>query len=744
MTAAFLDFKYLYLNLVAGIASTLLVVAILLFLLPQSVSAATVSVTLPNGGECLTVGVSYDVTSSFDSDHVALYYKTDGNQPTHLDSSLIKHPFKNPPYGWTPDSGDITETGRMWVEGHLVNHTTTGDWDDSDANFAVRANCSEGGGGSVGGTGGARAYRPEIAITAPLKGDVFGTIVPIIYEATDENDAFEQEWLGLGSFPVSLYYVVGRDVRKRNFIESGLTATGTYNWKSDGLPERDGYRIIVKAIDNIGEIGEAVSPTFSIDYAIPSIDVYTTGAVVRWQADNSVYSFIEYGTTSKSYTLTTLSTYPNITIEQYALLQNLTASTTYYFRTVTGATLDEKIRSLEFTFTTLTPENATRPTSPDGVFGASGETTALLSWRLPTDVNYLETIIVQKTNRFAKHVKDGNQINISTSTLPYYRDSVLKPDTKYYYSIFHININGDVSLPAEVLLTTQTGIEELPPPILGENNSTLPRILSPSIVAGESSAVIRWKNPDSPNFVGVHIVRNDESLPGNPFDGETVFRGRAESTIDSGLATGTPYFYGLFAFDWKNLFSPAAFISVKTVIPFVPLVVETATTTATTTLSILVLATTSTTTNIVSEESTISTDIKAITIQTLIDGISQEIEVLLGKIEKAALQTRLGTRGEVHTIHIDTDGFSPQNLTIASGDTILWINDGLEFTWPASDLHPTHSLHPTTGGCSHSGFDTCRGLKVGDEFSFTFIELGAFGYHDHTFPAFTGKIIVTE
>ena len=759
MTAAFLGFKHLYLNLARWTAPALLVVVIFLFLLPQSVSAGAVSITLPNGGECLTVGVSYDVTASFDTNHSAIYYKNDGTQPIHLDSSLIKHPLRKLFYKWTPGSGDISETGRIWIEGHLTNHASTGDWDVSDADFAVRGNCGGDGGGDGGGIsggGGPAAYHPEVAITAPLRGDVFGTIVPITYEATDKNDEFERAWLGLSNSSVSIYYIVGSDIRRRNFIVGGLTATGTYNWNAEGLPEGDDYRVIVRAVDNVGEKGEAVSPAFSIDYAVPSIDVYATGAVIRWQTDNSAYSFVEHGTTSKEYTSTTLSSYPNLAIEQYALLQNLTASTTYYFRTVIGATLDEKIRSLEYSFTTLVPENTTRPIPPNGVFGAGGETTALLSWRLPTDVNYLETVIVRRIDRFAKHVKDGNEINISTSTLPYYRDSALKLDTKYYYSVFHINTNRDISLPVAISITTKRGVEELPLPMGGENTSTLSRIHSPSVVAGESSVMIRWTNPDNQNFVGVHIVRNDESLPGNPFDGDTVFRGRTESTIDSGLISDTAYFYGLFAFDWENLFSPAAFISAKTTIPFVPLVIGVATTTATTTPSILVSATNSpsqifeenlggqATEGMDSEELAISTNIKAITIQNLIDGVNTEIQKLMDKIEKMSLQTKLNVKGEVHTIRIDTDGFSPQNITIASGDTILWINDGLEFAWPASDLHPTHSLHPTTGGCSHSGFDVCRGMKIGEEFSFTFNEPGAFGYHDHTFPAFEGKIIVTE
>jgi len=115
---------------------------------------AAVSMVLPNGSECLTVGQAYVITITSDADHVALYYRTDGIQPTHLDASEIKHPLNQTTWSWTPGSGDISEVGIVWVEGHLNNHNTNGEWDDSDAVFSIRTDCSPappttGGGGSV-------------------------------------------------------------------------------------------------------------------------------------------------------------------------------------------------------------------------------------------------------------------------------------------------------------------------------------------------------------------------------------------------------------------------------------------------------------------------------------------------------------------------------------------------------------------------------------------------------------------
>ena len=741
------------LRLILQITPVFLVVSVFLFW-PQLTLGATVSVTLPNGGECLTVSVKYTITASFDSDHVALYYKTDGMQPTHLGASLIKHPMIQSTYKWTPSSGDISTTGRIWAEGHDNDHTSTLDWDDSNANFEVSADCSGGDGdgdvtAAVAG-GGPLAHRPSVTISSPKEGEVFGTVVSIVYIATDENDELNQSSLGFIDNPVSIYYVAGSDIRNRELIVEGLTATGTYSWKARELPNGDDYRIIVRAVDKVGEVGEAVSPFFSLFHSIPFVDGYSTGAVVVWQTNNPNFSFIEYGTSSKMYTSTTLSSYPNLSTQQYVLLRDLVSSTTYYFRTVTGATLGEKIRSDEYSFITLPRVDVTRPSSPSGTFGEAGETTTLLSWLKSADANYFYTTIVRREDRFAKHVEDlsddeaGGAV-ISTSTALYQREESLKRDTKYYYSIFHTDKGGGISLPTGVVLETSASTEEIPIPPGDENVPTLPRVTSPSIErVTDNEITIRWKNPDSQNFVGVHIVRNDESLPGNPFDGETVFRGRTEILIDSGLAEDTPYFYGLFVFDWNNLYSPAAFISAKTTSPTVLVTATTTTATTTATSTEDIPATTTASTAESTGKTTTSTEARIMTMQTIIESIKAEIVKLVDIIQNMLLQMRLGVEGRVHVIHIDTLGFSPNNITIASGDTVLWVNDDLLFSWPASDLHPTHSLHPTTGGCSHSGFDTCRGLSIGDEFAFTFIETGAFGYHDHTYPTLTGKIIVTE
>jgi len=121
-------------------------IGIVMFFASLTGTYAAVSMVSPNGGECFEVGGSYTVTITFDADHVALYYKTDGTQPDPaeggggLDPSFIRHPLNQTTWSWTPGSGDISETGVIWVEGHQSNHWSNNEW-DSSANFSVRTSC---------------------------------------------------------------------------------------------------------------------------------------------------------------------------------------------------------------------------------------------------------------------------------------------------------------------------------------------------------------------------------------------------------------------------------------------------------------------------------------------------------------------------------------------------------------------------------------------------------------------------
>ena len=91
-----------------------------------------------------------------------------------------------------------------------------------------------------------------------------------------------------------------------------------------------------------------------------------------------------------------------------------------------------------------------------------------------------------------------------------------------------------------------------------------------------------------------------------------------------------------------------------------------------------------------------------------------------------------------HSYHVTQteDGFKPSYIVVQKGSTITFSNQRDTFFWPASDIHPSHSIY--------SDFDPRRGLEPEEEWSFTFTKEGVWRFHDHLVPTFTGEIYVTK
>ena len=101
-----------------------------------------------------------------------------------------------------------------------------------------------------------------------------------------------------------------------------------------------------------------------------------------------------------------------------------------------------------------------------------------------------------------------------------------------------------------------------------------------------------------------------------------------------------------------------------------------------------------------------------------------------------------------NTIEITSAGFTPNRLTINSGERVTFINQDSRGHWPAGDDHPTHTKYPgsSVGKCgtdeASTIFDACRALQEGESWTFTFTQKGTWGYHDHRASSLTGMIEV--
>lgn len=109
-----------------------------------------------------------------------------------------------------------------------------------------------------------------------------------------------------------------------------------------------------------------------------------------------------------------------------------------------------------------------------------------------------------------------------------------------------------------------------------------------------------------------------------------------------------------------------------------------------------------------------------------------------------------GPEGDITkvVINITSEGFSPNAVTIRAGSQVTFRNEEDKEHWPASEVHPTHSVYPGSGrekcGTAEERniFDACRGLKRGETFDFVFYEKGTWRYHDHLQTSFFGSVTV--
>jgi len=107
---------------------------------------------------------------------------------------------------------------------------------------------------------------------------------------------------------------------------------------------------------------------------------------------------------------------------------------------------------------------------------------------------------------------------------------------------------------------------------------------------------------------------------------------------------------------------------------------------------------------------------------------------LKGKISSSNIFT--SANPQTYTVKLTEDGFSPQDLTIDKGDTVVFTTKRDQPFWPASNLHPTHGIYPQ--------FDPKQPIEPAESWSFKFDKVGSWKYHDHLAPLYRGVIKVSE
>ncbi len=121
---------------------------------------------------------------------------------------------------------------------------------------------------------------------------------------------------------------------------------------------------------------------------------------------------------------------------------------------------------------------------------------------------------------------------------------------------------------------------------------------------------------------------------------------------------------------------------------------------------------------------------------TAVDNINSAANLNIGVTNTNTVTTNTNTAtAETATVTISQNGVSPKTLTVAVGTKVSFVNNDSSIHEVASSPHPAHTDLPGLVDV----------IAAGSSFSFTFTQVGSWGYHDHTDPfnaAFQGTIIV--
>ena len=79
-------------------------------------------------------------------------------------------------------------------------------------------------------------------------------------------------------------------------------------------------------------------------------------------------------------------------------------------------------------------------------------------------------------------------------------------------------------------------------------------------------------------------------------------------------------------------------------------------------------------------------------------------------------------------------GFVPKRLDIEPGTRVRFVNTSDKDFWPASNIHPTHTILPA--------LDAKKPVPPGQTWAFTFRKRGFWRFHNHLAPEFGGLVVV--
>jgi hypothetical protein len=236
----------------------------------------------------------------------------------------------------------------------------------------------------------------------------------------------------------------------------------------------------------------------------------------------------------------------------------LTNGLTYWYTAFAG---DEVPNYASGVTAFATPSDEDPPSEVIAFSAEGADTTVVLRWTNPADADFDHTLIRYSTVEYPSGPTDGSPVengaggkfkNAPASADSFYHTG-LTNGTVYYYAAF---AGDEVPNYSEIVGDMATPVDTLPP---------APVASFAAVARNDGTVKLRWTSSADPDVHGVHIRYSDQGYPADETDRLYVDNGaggmfvaapaEADSFIQTGLTSGTMYFYAAFAYDEADNFS---------------------------------------------------------------------------------------------------------------------------------------------------------------------------------------------
>ncbi|MBM3320913.1 MAG: S8 family serine peptidase [Candidatus Eisenbacteria bacterium] len=246
--------------------------------------------------------------------------------------------------------------------------------------------------------------------------------------------------------------------------------------------------------------------------------------------------------------------------DSFFIHQGLTNGTMYFY---SAFAFDDSGNHSPAAVLQATPADTTAP-GPILAFSATpGEGSILLAWTNPSDADFAHAVIRFDTTAYPATPAAGLPVpEIGTGVFPgapgahrSFTHAKRIGGVTYYYSAFAFDADSNRAAAATA---SASPLDTTPPGPLALFSAT----------AGIDNILVRWTNPNDPDFAGTTIRFSPIAFPNSPSAGFPLPNGadgffpagpgEQDSFVHIGLANGITYRYAAFPSDRKGNFGPRA------------------------------------------------------------------------------------------------------------------------------------------------------------------------------------------